>query len=106
MQVSADIVPDGLSVSVTADRPDTDPFKSIEAIGIEEYTITDEFSNTVVSGKLTGKVSFTNGKATIVIPTDDLISGRYTITITNLIGSKKADKDLVLKGIWKCEFSK
>ena len=40
------------------------------------------------------------------IPTEGLNSGRYTITITNLIGSKKADQDLALKGIWKCEFIK
>ena len=106
MQISADVVPDGLSVSVTADRPDADPFKSIETISIEEYTITDKINNTVASGKLSDKVSFTNGKATIVIPADNLSSGKYTITVTNLIGSKKADKDLALKGIWKCEFSK
>ena len=45
-----------------------------------------------------------NNKVLVNIPLDDVGNGEYTLIVSELVGSAKADQPLGLTGSWECSF--
>lgn len=99
-------VSDELTIELTMLYPDAVPYRELEQMGVHNYKITDENGNVVVEGEATESVGIVNGKVCANIPLNSDLSGAYKLSVTALVGSKKADQPLVINGTWECEFVK
>ena len=98
-------ITDELSVEVTMLEPNTAPYSFLEMFGINEYKIVDENGNTVMENEVIEMSVMENDNVTLKIPLNTISEGKYTLVVSELIGSAKADQPLVISGIWECEFS-
>ncbi len=103
MDLKVSNVENGLNVQLTMLCPEKAPYNEFEKIGINSYKIIDTKGN-VIYEEQSEIVEITNGMALINIETADLSSGKYKIIIDEMVGIKKADQDLILKGNWEDEF--
>lgn len=95
---------DNLTLEVNMLTPDVPPYMTFDFIGIETYQITDRSGNILLKGEPSEMVEIASGRATITIPLDNLTNGEYTLLITEMVGSSKADQPLVMSGMWECDF--
>ena len=49
-------------------------------------------------------VELVKGKANILLASEQLTSGKYTLVVTQLVAEKKADAPLVITGEWESSF--
>ncbi len=96
---------DELIVEFTMLEPNTAPYSFLEMFGINEYKIVDENGNTVMENEVIEMSVMENDNVTLKIPLNTISEGKYTLVVSELIGSAKADQPLVISGIWECEFS-
>lgn len=87
-----------LTVSVRLVKPEQFPYRELETLRINEYTISH------MSGTKTDAVSIANSTAQLTVPIGDLPAGEYTLHITSFLGEKKAEQPLPIYGEWVCEF--
>ena len=73
--------------------------------GIYQYEIVDQNGIVVAENELANMALIKDGKVTIHIPFDSVASGEYTLIVSKLVGSSKADQPLLLSGMWNCEFT-
>ena len=95
---------DKLTVEITMLKPDVAPYAFFELFGIHKYQIIDENGNTVAENEAVEISPVEAGKVSVSIPLENIPGGGYTLIISELIGSAKADQPLVLSGTWECEF--
>ena len=99
LQVSEDIL-----VEVSIVDPTIVPYRELELFGVNRYEIINADGKTIVKGETTEMAAAENGVVTIHIPLEDVPSGQYTLVISEMIGSKKADQPLVMSGTWESAF--
>lgn len=87
-------------------EPQTAPYSSFELFGIETYQVKDREGNLILEGTTSEMTEIVEGKAYINLPLNGILSGEYQLTVTELVGSSKADQPLVMSGSWECEFTK
>ena len=97
-------VSDTLTLEVNMLTPNVPPYMTFDFIGIETYQITDSSGNILLKDKPSEMVEIANGRTIITIPLDNLTNGEYTLIITEMVGSSKADQPLVMSGTWECTF--
>lgn len=98
-------ITDELIVEVTMLEPDNAPYSFLEMFGMNEYKIVDEDGNTVMENEPVEMSVMENDNVTLKIPLNTISEGKYTLIVSKLIGSAKAEQPLVISGIWECEFS-
>lgn len=96
--VTADAESGLLTVHVTFVSPDEFPYRELETLRINEYTVADR------SGTKTDAVPIVNGSAQLTVPVNDLPAGEYTLHITSFLGEKKAEQPLPIYGDWEYTF--
>ena len=94
-----------LIVELTLLNADVVPYREFEMFGIDQYKIVDRKGTVVAENALATMSLIENGKVSIRIPLDNIASGEYTLIVSKLVGSSKADQPLLLSGIWKCDFT-
>ena len=72
---------------------------------MNEYKIVDEDGNTVMENEPVEMSVMENDNVTLKIPLNTISEGKYTLIVSKLIGSAKAEQPLVISGTWECEFS-
>lgn len=102
VEVSADAK--GVLAQVTFVDADTLPYIELEAIGLKQYQIVAEDGTVVLEGTQTDVVELVQGKANILLASEQLPSGTYTLAVTQLVAEKKADWPLVITGEWESIF--
>ena len=45
-----------------------------------------------------------NNKVLVNVPLEDVGNGEYTLIVSELVGSSKAEQPLGLTGTWECSF--
>ena len=96
--VTADAENGLLTVSAVFVSPENFPYRELDTLRINEYTISD------MSGTQTDAVSIANGTAQLSVPIAALPAGEYSLHITSFLGEKKAEQPLPIYGDWVCEF--
>lgn len=99
-------VTDRVKVSITLLEAEKVPYSEFEALGIQSYQILDRNGKAVVKGAEAEAVLIKDGQAEMWIPLEDVPDGEYTLVISKLTGSKKAEQPLVVSGNWVCSFTK
>ena len=99
-------VKDNLIVSAEFVDYTNPPYSYQEVIDINSYEIIDSFGKTVKEGSAKSISAFENGKVDFAIPLNDISAGEYKLIINEFVGSKKAEQNLPIKGVWKCFFVK
>ena len=95
---------EGLAVEVTFLTPDNAPYLELEQMGIRAAQIVGMDGKIIVKDITSEPAEVQDGKVSIQISLENISSGNYTLQISELVGSKKADQPLVLYGNWVCEF--
>ena len=98
-------ITDELIVEVTMLEPNIAPYSFFEMFGINEYKIVDEAGNTVMENEPIEMSAMQNSNVIVKIPLNTISEGKYTLIVSKLVGSAKADQPLVISGTWECEFS-
>lgn len=93
-----------LRVLVTMLFPDKPPYSECEQLSIGDCRIADMSGSVILENAGTGPAPILDGTAEMTLPLDGLNSGRYILTVSRLIGGKKADQPLSINGTWECEF--
>lgn len=99
-------VSDELTLEIKFVNPDVAPYSFFEQFGVESYKIVDMNGNVIVDGKTTEMAEIVDGNVNVNISPDNILSGEYTLVVSELVGSSKADQPLILSGTWECEFAK
>lgn len=94
-----------LQLIVTVKNNTIAPYCELEKLGIESYQIVDNHGKIVMEGKVEA-VPMERGIAVLEIPMENCPDGNYKLSVTALVGSKKADQPLSLYGVWEVEFVK
>ncbi|MBP3205147.1 MAG: hypothetical protein J6M66_06975 [Lachnospiraceae bacterium] len=107
-------IADKLTVEFTVLDPAVAPYAYIDTFGIKEYTImnadgkvasgSDASHGKAVKDQTLDMAKLSNGSATITIPLSSVPTGEYTLIVTKLVGSAKADQPLEISGVWECTF--
>lgn len=98
-------ITDKLVVEITMMHSNEAPYSFFETFGIQEYKIIDVNGNVVMENEILEMAVITEGKAYVNIPLDDINAGEYTLMVSALVGSAKAEQPLVLSGTWECGFT-
>lgn len=96
---------DEIIVEFTMLEPNVAPYSFFEMFGINEYKIVDEDGNTVIENEAVEMAVMESDNVIVKIPLNTISEGKYTLIVSKLIGSSKADQPLEISGMWKCEFS-
>lgn len=104
LALSASVDGDQLRVLVTMLFPDKPPYSECEQLSIGDCQIADMSGSVILQDASTGPSPVRDGKAEVTLPLDGLGSGCYQLTVSRLIGGKKADQPLAISGTWQCEF--
>lgn len=124
LEVRADAT--GVWAEVTFVDADMLPYCDLETIGLKQYQILTEDGTVVLERSKTylhegiqdnvedGTVvleeskievaEIVQGKANILLTSEQLPNGTYTLLVTQLISEKKADQPLVITGVWESTF--
>ncbi|MBR1854388.1 MAG: hypothetical protein IJ794_14820 [Lachnospiraceae bacterium] len=107
-------VADTLTVEFTILDPTVAPYAYIDTFGIKEYTIVNADGKVVAGNDVSpdkavkdqslDMAKLSNGNATVTIPLTSVPAGEYTLIITKLVSSAKADQPLEISGVWECTF--
>lgn len=93
-----------IKLEINMINPKVAPYSSFELFGIKSYEIVDESGNVIVKDMATEMAEVINGTVIATISLDDISSGEYTLIISEMTGSSKADQPLILSGEWECGF--
>lgn len=99
-------VTDKLVVELTMIHSNEAPYSIFETFGIQEYKIMDANGNVVAENETLEMAVITEDKAYVNIPLDHVNAGEYTLMVSALVGSAKAEQPLVLSGTWECSFTR
>ena len=105
-EIKVEVAVEGEIIEVYVEAQDSTkaPYGFFEILEIGVYEIVDDQGNAVdVSAE---PALWDAGNATIEIPAESLPNGRYTLIISEFVGSVKADQPLPIRGNWVCEFEK
>lgn len=97
-------VSDKLVVEITMVKPKEAPYSFFEMFGIKKYKIVDTNGNVIVENENLEMSAIANNKVLVNVPLDDVGNGEYTLIVSELVGSSKADQPLGLNGTWECSF--
>lgn len=107
-------VTDTLTVEFTVLDPTVAPYAMFDTFGIKEYTIVNADGKVAAGSNAShGKAvkdqtldmaKLSNGNAVVTIPLSSVPAGEYTLIVTKLVGSAKADQPLEISGVWECTF--
>lgn len=87
-----------LLVTVRFLFPEKAPYREEEALALGNFYFTDEAGNRI--GELTGTEALPLSGNTVTFRLD-LVDNARKLHIENFIGSKKADRDLIISGDWE-----
>ena len=109
-------IADILTVELTVLDPTAAPYAMFDTFGIKEYTIVNADGNVVAESNASpdkaakdqalDMAKLSSGSATVTIPLSSVPAGEYTLIVTKLTGSAKADQPLEISGVWECTFMK
>lgn len=91
---------------MTMVNPKMVPYSTIDTFGIEKYKIIDRNGEVVVEGKVTDMAEVVEGTVKVNISLEHISGGEYTLVVSELVGSAKAEQPLVMRGNWECDFVK
>ena len=95
----------GIKAEISLLKTNEAPYRYIEQLSIGSCRIINENGETVAEyNDITEKAEIVDAKAVISLPVTDLADGTYILEVTTLIGSSKADADLVISGRKTVEF--
>ncbi len=96
-----------LTVAVSFRDASAAPFGFLDALALSEYTLTDAAGTPVQATAQADAAPVQDGGAvlTLCLPKADLPAGQYTLTVTQLSGTAKAEQPLPILGSWSCAFS-
>ena len=97
-------VSDKLVVEITMVKPKEAPYSFFEMFGIKKYKIVDTNGNVIVENENLEMSAIANNKVLVNVPLDDVGNGEYTLIVSELVGSSKAEQPLGLSGTWECSF--
>ena len=97
-------VSDKLVVEITMVNFKEAPYSFFEMFGIENYKIVDANGNVIVENENLEMSAIANNKVLVNVPLDDVGNGEYTLIVSELVGSAKAEQPLGLTGTWECSF--
>lgn len=95
-----------LTLLVTMVNPKTAPYFTIQELGVEKYEILDASGKVVLKGEPTAMTEVVDGKATIIVPANELSAGTYKLVIRAFVGGAKAEQPLTMSGTWEVEFNR
>ena len=101
--LDVDVVDEKLILEIEMVNPEDIPYRAFEEFGIQSYEITDLEGNIVKAEDSAKITEVNNGTVTVSLLLGQIPAGKYRLIIREMIGSKKADQPLVLKGTWVCE---
>lgn len=94
----------GVLLTVTLLKPDQAPYSVQEFLGLSKYTLTDKNGKEYNEPLLIEAAKIVDGQVNLLIP-QKLPKGEYRLTVTEFLGSKKAEQVLCIRGLWECTFS-
>ena len=97
-------VSDKLVVEITMVKPKEAPYSFFEMFGIKKYKIVDTKGNVIVENENLEMSAIANNKVLVNVPLDGVANGEYTLMVSELVGSSKAEQPLGLSGTWECSF--
>ena len=97
-------VSDKLVVEITMVNYNEAPYSFFEMFGIKDYKIIDVVGNVIVENENLEMSAIANNKVFVNVPLDHVDNGEYTLIVSELVGSAKADQPLGLTGTWECSF--
>ena len=97
-------VSDKLVVEITMVKPKEAPYSFFEMFGIKKYKIVDTKDNVIVENENLEMSAIANNKVLVNVPLDGIANGEYTLIVSELVGSSKAEQPLGLSGTWECSF--
>ena len=97
-------VSDKLVVEITMVKPKEAPYSFFEMFGIKKYKIVDTNGNVIVENENLEMSAIANNKVLVNVPLDGVANGEYTLIVSELVGSSKAEQPLGLTGTWECSF--
>ncbi len=106
VEIKAATADDILEAEIIMLYPEISPYNVFEAVSIKSYNITDVNGKVVCEGADIEAAGVKDGRVIVKIPTDKLPDGNYKLTVSELVGEKKADQSLILHGMWQCAFAK
>lgn len=104
INASAARINDEVYVTLELLRADERPYNLQDKILINHYEILDEKGRVVEEKDLVETTERKDNILTYTISLTNIQNGNYTINIHDLMGIKKAEQDLLIKGNWKVEF--
>ena len=99
-------VSDKLVVEITMVNFKEAPYSFFEMFGIKNYKIVDANGKVTVENENLEMSAIANNKVLVNVPLDDVGNGEYTLIVSELVGSAKAEQPLGLTGTWECSFSR
>lgn len=102
VEVNACVQDNELSVTLTMVEPKEAPYFTFESMGIKAYQIKASNGEVVMEGAM-AEAAVLNGEVIVKEDLSDLAKGEYTLIITELVGSSKADQPLTISGSWECK---
>ncbi len=102
--LDVDIVDENLILEIKMVNPEVIPYREFEMFGIRSYEIVDLEGNIVKAEDSAEITEVNSGTANVSLLLDQIPAGKYQLIVREMVGSKKADQPLILKGIWVCEF--
>ena len=70
----------------------------------QKYKIVDANNNVIVENENLEMSAIANNMVLVNVPLDDVGNGEYTLIVSELVGSAKADQPLGLTGTWESSF--
>ena len=93
-----------LRVTVTMLFPDKPPYSECEQLSIGDCQIADMSGSVILQDASTEPSPVRRWESIHVSANSGDGSGCYQLTVSRLIGGKKADQPLPISGTWQCEF--
>ena len=97
-------VSDKLVVEITMVNFKEAPYSFFEMFGIKNYKIVDANGKVTVENENLEMSAIANNKVLVNVPLDGIANGEYTLIVSELVGSSKAEQPLGLSGTWECSF--
>ena len=99
-------VSDKLVVEITMVNFKEAPYSFFEMFGIKNYKIVDANGKVILENENLEMSAIANNKVLVNVSLEDVDNGEYTLMVSELVGSSKADQPLGLTGTWECSFKR
>ena len=97
-------VSDKLVVEITMVNPNEAPYSFFEMFGIKDYKIVDANDNIIAENENLEMSVISGDKIYVNVPLKNINEGEYTLIVSELVGSAKAEQPLGLTGTWEGDF--